>query len=88
MVRRQEIVNFMKKYDFKKNLFLYSGAWSIQTTSIVIIIKEGSSKIVNSMTPGADVLVLGRGHVSHIVKVHDFFEKSSLLPGIHQINKV
>ena len=27
--------------------------------------KEGSSKIVNLMTPGAGVLMLGRGHISH-----------------------
>ena len=27
--------------------------------------KEGSTKIVNFMTPGAGVLVLGRGHISH-----------------------
>ena len=26
--------------------------------------KEGSSKIVNFMTPGAGVLVLGHGHIS------------------------
>ena len=27
--------------------------------------KEGSTKIVNFMTPGAGVLVLGCGHISH-----------------------
>ena len=27
--------------------------------------KEGSTKIVNFMTPGAGVLMLGRGHISH-----------------------
>ena len=27
--------------------------------------KEGSTKIVNFMTPGAGVLTLGRGHISH-----------------------
>ena len=27
--------------------------------------KEGSSKIVNFMTPGAGVLMLGRSHISH-----------------------
>ena len=32
--------------------------------------KEGSTKIVNFMTPGAGVLVLGRGHISHIVEMH------------------
>ena len=27
--------------------------------------KEGSTKIVNLITPGAGVLMLGRGHKSH-----------------------
>ena len=36
--------------------------------------KEGYTKIVNFMTPGAGVLVLGRGHMSHIVKMHYFFK--------------
>ena len=35
--------------------------------------KIGSTKIVNFMTPGAGVLVLGRGHISHIVKMHHYF---------------
>ena len=30
--------------------------------------KEGSTKIVNFMTPGSGVLMLGCGHISHIVK--------------------
>ena len=38
--------------------------------------KKGSTKIVNFMTPGARVLVLGRGHIIHIVKMHYFFKKS------------
>ena len=29
---------------------------------IVMMTKEGSTKIVNFMTPGAGVLLLGRGH--------------------------
>ena len=36
--------------------------------------KEGSTKIVNFMTCGAGVLVLGRGYISHIVKLHYFFK--------------
>ena len=39
---------------------------------------EGSTKMVNFMTPRAGVLVLGCGHISHIVKMHYFF-KSLLL---------
>ena len=38
--------------------------------------KEGSTKIVNFMTPGAGVLVLGHGHKSLIVKMHYFFKYS------------
>ena len=30
------------------------------------------TKNVNFMTPGAGVLVQGRGHISHIVKRHDY----------------
>ena len=32
--------------------------------------KKGSTKIVNFMTPRAGVLVLGCGHISHLVKMH------------------
>ena len=34
---------------------------------------EGST-IVNFMTPGAGVFVLGCGHISHIEKMHYFFK--------------
>ena len=39
-----------------------------------MMIKEGSTKIVNFMTPGAGVLVLGCGHISPIVKMHYSFK--------------
>ena len=39
-----------------------------------MITSEGSTKIVNIMTPGAGVLVLGRGHICHKVKLHYFFQ--------------
>ena len=58
---------------------------------IVMMTKKGSTKIVTFMIPGAGVLVLGCGHVSHIpvVKMHLFVEKSSsLLPVIDQTNYV
>ena len=45
-----------------------------QTKYVVMMTKEGSTKIVNFMTPGAGVLVLGSGHTSHIVKMHYFFK--------------
>ena len=35
--------------------------------------KEGSTIIVSFMIPGARVLVLGYGHIKHIVKLHYFF---------------
>ena len=35
---------------------------------------EGSNKIVNFMTPGIGVPVLGHGHIGCIVKMHHFFE--------------
>ena len=40
--------------------------------------KEGSTKIVNFMTPGAGVLVLGCGHIRHLVKIHYFFKNIPL----------
>ena len=36
--------------------------------------KKGYTKIVNFMTPGVGVLVLGCGHISHMVKIHYFFK--------------
>ena len=39
--------------------------------------KEDSTKMINFMTPGAGVLVLGHDHKSHIVKIHHFYKKSS-----------
>ena len=32
---------------------------------IVLMTKEGSTKIINFMTQGAGVLMLGHGHISH-----------------------
>ena len=61
-------------YFFKKNLLLYSGARYRQTKCIVMMTKGVSTKIVNFMTPGAGVFVLGRGHISHKVKMHYSFK--------------
>ena len=77
MIRRQEIVNFMTPHPkgrefwgkkcktdiFPKKILLYSGAWFRQTKFIVMMTKEGSTKIVNFMTPGTGALVLGCGHI-------------------------
>ena len=65
-------------YFLKKNLLLYSGVWFRQTKCIGMIIKDGYTKIVNFMTPGEGVLLLGRGHISHIVKMHYFFKNLRL----------
>ena len=49
-----------------------------QTKYVVMMTKEGSSNIANFMTPGAGVLVLGCGHISHIAKIHLYFFKMFL----------
>ena len=47
--------------------------------------EEGSTKMVNFMTSGTGVLVLGRGYINYIVKMHYFFKNSSsLFLGIEQ----
>ena len=69
---------------FFKNLLLYSRELFQQTKYIVMVTKEGSIKIVNFMTPKAGVLVVGRGHLSHIVKMH-YFSKNRLLYSLAQI---
>ena len=38
------------------------------------VTREGSTKIINFMTPRAGFLVLGFGHIRHIVKMHYFFK--------------
>ena len=68
MVKKFKIVVFLK------NLLLDSQALIRQTKYVVMMTKEGSTKIVNFMTPGTGVLVLGHGHISHIVKLHYFFK--------------
>ena len=64
----------LKMHYFFENLLLYSGARFRPTKCIVMMTKEVSTKIVNFMTPGAGVLVLGRGHISHILKMHYSFK--------------
>ena len=58
-------LNCLKMVNFLKNHFLYFYKLSVY---IVMMTKEGSTKIVNFITPGAGVIVLGRGHKSYIVK--------------------
>ena len=80
------ISRIVKMHYFFKNLLHYSQAQIRQTRYIVMIAKEGSTKIVTLMTPGAGVLVLGCGHISHRVKMHYFF-KNLLLYSHAQIRQ-
>ena len=64
---------------FFKNRLLFSWTWIRKTKYIVMMTKEGSTIVVSVMAPEAGVLVLDRGHISHIVKMHFFFKKSSLI---------
>ena len=73
MLGRGHLSHIMKMHYFFKNLLLYFQAQIRPTKYKVMMTKEGSTKIINFMTPGAGVLVLGRGHISHIVKMHYSF---------------
>ena len=66
--RRGHISHIIKMHYFFKNLLLYSQAFIRQIKYVVMMTIEESTRIVNFMTPGVGVLVLGRGHISHIVK--------------------
>ena len=57
-------------YFFKYHL-LYSHALVRHTKYIVMITKEGSTKIINFMIPGVKVVVLGGAHIlGHLVKMY------------------
>ena len=75
---RGHISQIVKIHYFFKNLLLYSQAEIRKTKYIVMMTKEGYTKIVNFMTPAAGVLALGCGHVNQIVKIH-YFIKNLLL---------
>ena len=49
-------VKNVKLMFFLKNPLLYPRAWFRQTKYIVMMTKEGSTKIVNLMTPGSGIL--------------------------------
>ena len=93
MLGRHHSSQMVKMHYFFKNKkiknLLYSLASAIQTKYIVMMNKEGSTIIVTFMSPGAGVLVLGRGHihVSYLVKMHYYIIKCSfLLPVMDQTN--
>ena len=60
-----------------------------QIKYIVMMTKEGATKIVNRMIPGAGILALGCGHISYILKMHYLYLEtfSPLFPGIDQSNE-
>ena len=60
----------VKMHYFSKTFLLFSQAKIRQTKYSEIMIKEWSTKIVNFMTPWAEVVVLALGH---LVKMHNFF---------------
>ena len=60
----------MKMHYFFKNLFLYTQFKIRQSEGIVVMTKEESTKILNFMTHGAGVFVLGH---SHIVKCNSSY---------------
>ena len=74
MIPTQSGVKHVKFTYLLENLLLYFRAWFRQTKFVVIMTKEESTKSVNLITPGVGDLVLGRGHISHTVKMHCFFE--------------
>ena len=73
VLRCGHVSYIVKIHHFFKNL-LYSQAQIRQTEGIVMMSKEGSTKIVKLITPRAGVLVLGPDHISHIVKMHYLFK--------------
>ena len=56
------------------NRFLYSHAQIRQTEFVVMMSEEGFTTIVNFLTPRAEILVLGRGKIRHLQKMHYFFK--------------
>ena len=72
-LRRGHISHIVKIHYFFKKIF-FSTQWYGSDKLKVMMNKEGSTKIVNVITPGAGVLVLGRGHISRIVKMHYSFK--------------
>ena len=70
--------HIMKMHTFFKNLLLYTQAQIRQTEGRVMMTKEGSTKIVNFIILRAGVLVIGHGHISHIMKMNYFLNNPFL----------
>ena len=73
LLGRDHISHIVKMYYFFRNLQTYTQAQIKQTKYVVMMTREGSTKIINFMTPRAGFLVLGFGHISCIVKLHYFY---------------
>ena len=80
------ISHIVKMHYFFKNR-QYFQTWIRQTNHIIMMTKKGSTKIVTFMIPGSGILVLGRGHISHIVKIHISLEIVFSTPR-HQSDKL
>ena len=74
LVLRCDHVSYVVKIIFFCENLLYSQAQIRKTEGIVMMSKEGLTKIVNFMTPRVGILVLWRGQKSRIVKMHYFFK--------------
>ena len=72
-LRRGHISHIVKIHYFFKKIF-FSTQWYGSDKLKAMMNKQGSTKIVNFITPGAGVLLLGRGHISRIVKMHYSFK--------------
>ena len=81
------ISHIVKMHYFFKSLLIYSHAYIRKTKFIVLMTKEGSTKIVNYMTPGAGIFVLRCGHMIHIVNMHYFLKIFFSTPR-HRSNKL
>ena len=79
-LRCGHIKKILKMHYSFKNLHLYSQAKIRQTQNIIMMNKEGSTQIVNLMTPRAGVLALGCGHTSKIVKMRYSFKNLFFTP--------
>ena len=50
---------------FLENILLFYGLWFRQTQCVVMITKEGSTEVVNFMTPGAGFFARGWSYQSY-----------------------
>ena len=58
-----------------------------EKTKETMMTKEGSTKIVNFMTPGVGVPVLGHCHINHVVEMLNLF-KILTLTVKHRLDKL